>query len=183
MGAPWNHEEAEKHFRRATILAPNDQVAYVGLAQAVESLGRFDEADELYARLIRMDPDSRAAEKAKEARGAIASRGFRIQSIGRDRPDAVMFCLAALEEFEQLPSEEILAVVSEIAALGQTGLAVNDPARKYELKSLPGRQFGGLQLVAMMYVGFKGINPSADVGFDLSKEYEQALALYQAKKG
>jgi tetratricopeptide (TPR) repeat protein len=183
LGRTGNHEEAEKHFRRATILAPEDQVAFFGLAQAVESLGRFDEADELYVRLIRMDPDSRAAEKAKEARGAIASRGFRIQSIGRVRPDAVMFCLAALEEFEQLPSEEIMAVVSEIAALGQGGLAVNDSARKYELKSLPGRQFGGLQLVAMMYVGIQGIKPSTDVGFDLSKEYQQALGLYRAKQG
>ena len=94
-----------------------------------------------------------------------------------------MFCLAALEEFERLPSAEVQAVVFEIAALGQGGLAVNEPARKYALKSLPGRTFSGLQLVAMMYVGFKGIDPSTDVGFDLSKEYEQARAMHQAKKG
>ena len=63
------------------------------------------------------------------------------------------------------------------------GLAVNEPARKYALKSLPGREFSGLQLVAMMYVGFKGLDGSTDVGFDLSKEYEQALAMHQAKQG
>lgn len=183
LASAGNPEEAEKHFRRATFLAPNDQAAFLGLAQAVESLGRFDEANEIYSGVIRMDPDSPLAEVAKEARGAIASRGFRIESIGQLRPDATMFCLAALEEFERLPSSEVQAVVFEIAALGQGGLAVNEPAREYALKSLPGRQFSGLQLVAMMYVGFKGIDPSTDVGFDLSKEYEQALAMHQAKQG
>ena len=58
---------------------------------------------------------------------------------------------------------------------------MNEPARKYVLQSLPGRQFSGLELVAMMYVGFKGIDPSADVGFDLSKEYEQAVVMHRAK--
>ena len=32
-------------------------------------------------------------------------------------------------------------------------------------------------------VGFKQIDPSVDVGFDLSKEYEQARALRQAERG
>jgi hypothetical protein len=36
--------------------------------------------------------------------------------------------------------------------------------------------------VAMMYVGFKRIDPSADVGFDPSKEYEQAVAMHQARR-
>lgn len=175
-------EEAERHFRRATILAPKDQAAFLGLAQVVEDLGRFDEANEIYSNVIRMAPDSRQGEIAKAARGAIASRGFRIESIGQLRPDATMFCLDALEEFERLPSSEVQAIVFEIAALGQGGLSLGEPARKYALKSLPGREFTGLQLVAMMYVGFKGIDPSTDVGFDLSKEYEQAHAMHQAKK-
>jgi hypothetical protein len=34
----------------------------------------------------------------------------------------------------------------------------------------------------MMYVGFKRIDPSADVGFDPSKEYEQAVAMHQARR-
>ena len=183
LASAGNTEDAERHFRRATLLAPSDQAALLGLAQAVESLGRFDEANEIYSSLIRLDPDSPVARVAKDARGAIASRGFRIESIGQLRPDATMFCLAALEEFQRLPSPEVQAVVFEIAALGQSGLAVNEAGRKYSLKSLPGRQFSGLQLVAMMYVGFKGVDPTTDVGFDLSKEYEQARAMYQAKQG
>ncbi len=182
LGSLGDHAAAEEHFRRATMLTPDDQAAVFGLARAVESLGRFDEANDLYIRSIQVDPHSRVAEMAKAARSAIASRGFRIESIGQVRPDAVMHCLTALEMFEQLASPDAVAVVSEIAALGQEGLDVNDSSRKYPLKSLAGRQFNGLQLVAMMYVGMKGIDPSADVGFDLSKEYEQARAMHFAKR-
>jgi hypothetical protein len=32
-----------------------------------------------------------------------------------------------------------------------------------------------------MYVGFKQIEPSMDVGFDLSKEYEAAQQLFSKK--
>ena len=134
-------------------------------------------------RSIEIDPHSRTAERAKAARSAIASRGFRIESIGRTRGDAVMHCLTALEVFEQLAPADALAVVSEIAALGQGGLNVDDSARQYSLTSLAGRQFSGLQLVAMMYVGMKGVDPTADVGFDLSKEYEQAREMFAAKRG
>lgn len=90
-----------------------------------------------------------------------------------------MYCLAAIEEFEVLAPA---AIAFEIAALGQGGLSVKEPSWKYALKSLPGREFSGLLLVSMMYVGFKQIDPSVNVGFDLSKEYERAHALRQAKQ-
>jgi len=182
LGNAGNLEEAEKHFRRAATLAPKDQTAALGLAQCVEKLERFDEADELYLKSIRIDPDSPLAEVARKARSAIAHRGFRSRAIGGLRPDAAMYCLAAIEELERLSPSDMQTIVFEIALLGRAGLDVNEPAKKYALKSLPGRPFSGLQLVSMMYVGFKRIDPSADVGFDLSKEYEQALALHRAKQ-
>ncbi len=165
------------------MLAPHDQAAVFGLARAVESLGRFDEANELFLRSIQIDPDSQVAEVAKAARSAIASRGFRTESISQPRNDAVAHCLAAFEMFERLAAPEIVSIVAEIASLGQGGLDVNDSAPKYSLDSLAGRHFSGLELVAMMYVGMKGIEPSSDVGFDLSKEYEQAREIHRAKRG
>ncbi len=88
LGSAGSVEEAAQHFRRAILLNKDDQAAFLGLAQAVESLGRFDEANEIYSEVIRMGPQSRLAEVAKDARGAIASRDFRIESIGQPRPDA-----------------------------------------------------------------------------------------------
>jgi len=76
-----------------------------------------------------------------------------------------------------LNTSEVQKISFEIATLGSRGLNVNDPAKKYRLKSLPG-EFSGLQLVCYMYVGFKQIAPEQDIGFDLSREYAAAMELH-----
>jgi hypothetical protein len=45
---------------------------------------------------------------------------------------------------------------------------------------LPGK-FPGLQLLCIEYIGFKQIDPSVDLGFDLSAEYAAALALQKSQ--
>jgi len=63
----------------------------------------------------------------------------------------------------------------------RTGLDTNDPAPKFQLKSLPGN-FSGLNLVCLMYVAFKSFAPEMDIGFDLSKEYAAAKDLQGEQK-
>jgi hypothetical protein len=62
--------------------------------------------------------------------------------------------------------------------LGRSGLDINNPDKKYQLKSMPG-EFTGLQLLAHMYVGLKQLEPSLNSGIDLEAEYRQALTLFQ----
>ena len=62
LGNAGNLEEAEKHLRRARSLLRKDQRPLLGLAQASSKRERFDEANELYLKSIRMDPDSPLAE-------------------------------------------------------------------------------------------------------------------------
>lgn len=50
----------------------------------------------------------------------------------------------------------------------------------YKLQAMPG-EFSGLELLCYMFVAFKRIEPTADIGFDVKKEYDAALSL-QAKK-
>jgi len=83
-----------------------------------------------------------------------------------------------LERVEAMPRQEVQKIGFEIAILGQTGLDTNDSTQKYTLRSLPGR-FSGLHLMSIMYVAFKIIVPDHDVGFDLSREYQAALALHK----
>ena len=47
--------------------------------------------------------------------------------------------------------------------LGRSGLDINNPAKQYKLKSLPG-EFSGLHLLAIMYTAFQQIDQSADIG-------------------
>lgn len=70
----------------------------------------------------------------------------------------------------------------EIAILGMSGLDVNDSREKYRLKSLPG-EFSGLHLVSIEYVAFKQFAPEQDIGFDLAREYQMALALHEGRSG
>jgi len=87
-----------------------------------------------------------------------------------------MYITGSLERFSQMNAEEIKAVGMEIAMLGQNGLDINDPDKKYTLQSIPGT-FSGLHLVAIMYTAFQLIAPGTDVGIDFSREYEAAKEL------
>ena len=78
-----------------------------------------------------------------------------------------------------MPVSDVKKIVFEIAVLGMKGLDVNDPAKKYDLRSLPG-SYSGLHLVSILYAGSKIVDPAADVGFDLSREYDQATSLFGA---
>ena len=45
-----------------------------------------------------------------------------------------------------------------------------------------GAQFLGLQLMCLMYVGFKMIDPALNTSLDLDAPYKAVLKLYRAKK-
>ena len=169
--------EAEEHLRQAVMLAPKDQAAMFGLAEVLVALGRTKDAHDAYRKVIDLDEYSKIAEVAEDALRKTAEQSFKNLTPGMPRPDAVMYCLGALETFAKMPRTEMQQIAFEIAAKGQGGLDTSDPAPKYQLKSLPGN-FSGLHLVCLMYVAFKSIAPDTDVGFDLSKEYAAAQVLH-----
>ena len=67
--------------------------------------------------------------------------------------------------------EEVREITFEIGMLGQYGLDINDPEETHVLRSLPGRTFSALELVCIMYAGFKRIEPGMDIGVDLGEEW------------
>jgi tetratricopeptide (TPR) repeat protein len=171
--------DAVAHLREAVKLNPTDQQALYGLAHTLLALEQSDtaaEADGLYQRAIAADPDSDLAEHCRRERSQIAENTFRSNASGQIRMDAVMYCLGALQTFSKMPEEDVRKVTFEIALLGTKGLDVNDPAEKYQLRSLAGH-FSGLHLVSIEYVGFKLLDPNVNIGFDLSREYRQAQLL------
>ncbi len=174
--------EAEPHFRRAVELSPSDAAARVGLGKCLVALGRNEEADEHLLEAVRLDPHGQVGEAAKEERSRIAQITFRNRLPGAERPDAVMYCLGAIERFEAMPPQDVQKVGFEIAVLGTRGIDPNDSTRRYTLKTLPG-DFSGLQLLCIMFVAFEVVAPGTDVGFDVSREYQTAVSLHAARKG
>ena len=92
-----------------------------------------------------------------------------------------MYCLSALQHFEGMELAEIQKVGFEIGLLGQQGIDPSNHDKKYTLKSIPGKEFTGLQLLAYMYAAFQVIDPFLDTGLDFKKEYEVAKKLHEKK--
>ena len=62
----------------------------------------------------------------RTARSAIAQKTFRSRG-GGFSPDAMAYCLAALESFDSMTPQGVRTITMEIAILGRGGLDVNDP--------------------------------------------------------
>jgi tetratricopeptide (TPR) repeat protein len=97
-------------------------------------------------------------------------------------PAAVWYLLDALQRYAQLPTEEVRKIAFEIGMLGREGLDYADAEKKYQLRTLPGENFSGLQLMCLMHAGFKRIAPEQDTGMDLDDPFLTALQLFAQKQ-
>lgn len=171
-------DRAVDHFRRSLRRDPDNLRSRFGLAQSLETLERLHDADEVYQEIIKAAGHTPVGEWSKEGRTRIAHALLR--KGGDERPDVLMYCLGALERFANMTDQQIQAVGHEIAILGMRGLDINDPSKKYTLKTIPG-DFSGLHLVSIMYAAFQKTAPGTDVGIDLSREYAQAVAMFNGR--
>ena len=97
-------------------------------------------------------------------------------------PAAVWHLLDALKRFDSLDPQRVMEITFEVARLGESGLDYANPEKKYTLSAYPGESFSGLQLMCLMYAGFKRIAPEQDTGMDLNKPWITALELFNAGK-
>jgi tetratricopeptide (TPR) repeat protein len=171
-------EDAARSLQESVRLSPSDAAAWCGLGQALEAGDHDTEAAEAFLRSLELDEYGPSAEIAREGRTRVAHRAFRRRGVAGHRPDAVMYCLDALERFSPMPDDQVSRISQEIAILGTRGLDVNDPQRRYQLRGLDG-DFSGLQLVCLMFVGFHRVAPGTDIGFDLSAEYAEAERVFR----
>ena len=175
-------ERATACLLRATELNPKDQQAFFGLGEAYRAAEKYKEADDAYKAVIAIDEYSEFAQNAQEALSSLAHLGYLMRGGATGRSDAVMYCLSALEDFDKRSLDEIQRITFEIGMLGMKGFEVNNPVQQYELRSLPGK-FSGLNLVCIMFVGFKIIAPDHPPSFDLAAEYEVAKKMFDKEKG
>ena len=91
-----------------------------------------------------------------------------------------MYMLGAMEHLDTLEPQDVHRIAIEIAMVGVTGI---NPKKKYSIKSLPGKEFGGYQFLAYYYVSWARAIPEKldKLGLPFSKAYESALQMYNAK--
>ncbi|MGV1016799.1 MAG: tetratricopeptide repeat protein [Fluviibacter phosphoraccumulans] len=165
-------------LRQAASLMPSDPTFQMALAQCLESVGgsHVDEAGKLYESIMIKHDGEPIAEAAKAGRNRISNTQLHEATSGSVRPDAIAYMQSAIQRFASMEKMEAAKVVMEIARLGEGGLKINDSDHRYTLNSIPG-DFSGLQLLCMMHVGLKGLDPNADSGSGLDQEYEMAKRL------
>lgn len=100
--------------------------------------------------VMRLEGSEELGQRAEEGRSRIVGVLFLNQTIG-PRPDAMSYCLDALERFEGMPHPEVQKITLEITMLGSRGINLNDSAKKHTLQSLPGA-FSGLHLLCLQYI-------------------------------
>ena len=91
-----------------------------------------------------------------------------------------MYMLGAMEYFDTLEPHDVHRIAVEIAMVGVTGI---NPKKKYSIKSIPDKEFGGYQFLAWYYVSWaRAIPEKLDaLGLPFSKAYESAMQMYNAK--
>jgi tetratricopeptide (TPR) repeat protein len=132
------HEDAKPYFERALAANPKDVATLYGLALNLEELGpqNHEQAIGIYQRIIKLEPNSPIATEAKKAISRLAQDTMKSKADGGLRMDAVMYMSGAFETFAKMEQQEVAKVVFEIAKLGESGLSINDPDKRYSLKSL-----------------------------------------------
>lgn len=114
-------------------------------------------------------------------RGMISGGGTQVL-LQQQHPAVVWHLLGALERYEKLTDDKVREIAFEIGLVGRSGLDYSAPEPKYSLRSIPGENFSGLQLMCLMYAGFKRIEPNLDTGMDLHEPFIAALALFEQRK-
>ena len=159
----------------------------------LKNQGHLDTAAETLESLLRdtSPGDARSNPVFQRAEQLLASIQKEIRERGgptnpellqEKHPAAVWHLLDALKRFDSLDARRVGEITFEGARLGESGLDYANPEKKYTLSAYPGESFSGLQLMCLMYAGFKRIAPDQDTGIELNEPWITALELFNAEK-
>lgn len=176
-----NAAAARPHLQAAATVAPQDPINLFTYAQCllgIDGEANEAEADALFQRALMLAPVGDLAEKIKQQQRRLADRVMRANAKGLPRMDAVLYLSNALEAYRNLDREGQKQLLAEVAAVGQKGLAINDPHQKHHLRLYQGGvTVSALQVACILYVGVQLVLPGQDAGIDLAREYELAKGM------
>lgn len=135
---------------------------------------------------LRSDLKDKADEALSEEDVDVANADFALRhQDGADPTETMMmtmYMLGAMEYFDTLDPQDVHRIALEIAMVGVTGI---NPKKKYSIKSIPEKEFGGYEFLAYYYVSWARSIPHMleKIGLPFSKAYEAALQMYDGKHG
>lgn len=165
-------DDALSMIRECLAVAPDDIAMMIAYGDCLAEIGRSDESEVHYRDAIKTGGPEQLIDLAKARLTKKSEQVFR--SSGTIRPDVVQYMRDALERFKSMELAQIQSLALELTILGNKGLNINDPTKKYQIKTWTG-EYTGLHLISIMYAAFQQFAPDTDIGIDLSKEYQLAL--------
>ena len=158
-------------IRQCLAVAPDDIAMMIAYGDCLSELGRSNESQVHYRSAVKTGGPEHLVDIAKSRLTEKSERALR--SSGDVRLDVVEYIKDALERFKSMEVRQIQSLALELTLLGNKGLNINDPTKKYQIKAWAG-DFTGLHLISIMHAAFQQFAPGTDIGIDLSKEYEIA---------
>jgi len=158
-------------IRQCLAVATDDIAMMIAYGDCLTELGRGNESEDHYRSAIKTGGPEHLVDLAKSRLTKKSEQALR--SSGDIRPDVVEYIKNALERFKSMELSQIQNLALELTLLGNKGLNINDPAKKYQIKTWAG-DYTGLHLISIMYAAFQQFAPDTDIGIDLSKEYRLA---------
>ena len=174
-------QAALPHLRAAATVAPNDPINLFTYGQCLlglEGEAHGTEADGLFQRALQLAPVGELAERIREQQRRLADRVMRANAQGLPRMDGVTYLSNALEASRKLDHQGQKQLLAEVVAVGQKGLAINDPKQLHQLRLYDGgATVSALQVACILYVGVQLLLPGQDAGIDLAREYALAKGM------
>jgi len=180
LGREGDSLKALYYLRQSYQVDPQDPQTVYGLAFAYMEMRDIEQAQKHFQEVLEMQAPEELRTLARDGLRKIAARELKARG---PRMDAVFYLLDALRLFRGRSLQEIQEITFEIGILGKYGLDINDPQESHVLRALPGRVFSALQLICIMYAGFKRIEPGMDIGVELGEEWGMAERLEKSEDG
>lgn len=95
---------------------------------------------------------------------------------------ATFYMLGALEWAERAGRAQVTQAATQAALIGRSGIRYSDRDSRYALPVYADEPLSGLQLLSVLYVCWKLVDPTVDQGIDLERPYQAARALHDAKR-
>jgi len=164
-------EESLIMISQCLVVAPDDIAMMIAYGDCLVELGRSNESEVHYRNAVKIGGPEHLVDLAKARLTKKSEQTLR--SSGEIRPDVVHYMKDALDRFKSMDVPQIQNLALELTLLGNNGLNINDPAKKYQIKTWTG-EYTGLHLISIMFAAFQQFAPDTDIGIDLSKEYQLA---------
>jgi hypothetical protein len=130
------YDDSLSEIQKCLSVAPDDIAMMIAYGDCLVELDRSDKSDAHYRMVVKTGGPQHLADLAKARPTEKSEKALR--SSGDVRPDVVQYMKDALKRFKSMDVTQIQNIAFEVGLLGDKGLNINEPTKKYRIKAWSG---------------------------------------------